>query len=48
MHAWERPKERVGNMPATLSHNTQAYKYLCTLQSPDFSNKTITAVEVFT
>lgn len=44
----ERPKERAGNMPAALTHNTHAYKYLCTLQSPDFSNKTITAVNVFT
>lgn len=48
MRAWERPKEGAGNTPAALSHNTHAYKYLCTLQSPDFSNKTITAVKVFT
>jgi len=47
MRAWERPKERAGNKPATLSQNTHAYKYLCTLKSPDFSNKTITAVKVF-
>lgn len=48
MRAWERPRERAGNTPASLSQNTHAYKYLCTLQSPDFSNKAITAVEVFT
>ena len=43
-----RPKEGAGNTPATLSHSTHTHKYLCTLQSPDFSNKAITAVKVFT
>lgn len=48
MRAWERPKEGAGNTPAALSHSTHTHKYLCTLQSPDFSNKAITAVKVFT